>query len=901
MNTFQVFLYLVQEKLKEMGILFNVKEIITDFELNIHKSVDEMLPGVSLLGCFFHLVKAFKKKIEQKKMKMEYENNPLFHKFIKQSVALSSLPLEDVETGYNWLKENVSFDDPKIESFKIEFLQYIDTYWLNGCIPPYVWSTWGRKDDWTNNNQEGYNSKMNRELKQQHPSPGILLCFLKQQITSAEYKIAEAKTVIAGPRQLVKHRKQADKRMELKINFQNAKKMDGADIKELVGEFMSIMGHNVITSTMIGRSTDLTESQDPNNIVEVDDDTDVNTSSWQAVEKSATEDLELGENPFKDRRVGVSKQRQEKETAQASQWWRGALCPSCKRGFTARSVKKQCHSCDKYTHAKKQCLTMAEDNSVFICKTCKPSVDTQERRPKTNENLACRKCDFKSAFRYNLKRHIDNVHDGNDLPEETGDLNEEELQVGSEEQVVLDNKHCNPSNITPPRKAELRDILDELNFINLLENFESEGVDLEVLKSMGKDDIKDCLKEVGIKRFGDRHKICERILTEKRKSTTIPVEKEQTNEYLDQMQNTDSLVAVEIDDNVPEELTLEENLTNSSVYNGSESSVADIFDSSDSPDTVVASSCEFCATAKQHECSYCGIPVCNIMCSIQDPTSDNEQHRVHKQGDNRCVRKDPENLIPFSCPKCAEVFKDVSCLTSHMEKHHEEFGKSFPTVSLVSDGSLTDIHETCKQCGKWFENELDVLNHVERVHEYGELFQLYPCEECGMRASDLLELRNHLEEGHQNDSEEISEDETSEFETSEDETSLEALGITQLPIISKRRKQNFSDLLIDDNGSIDIDDDLADVDFGSSSDELLLLEDEEDDTSEITVAEPIVEIARKRKKQPLLEVVSPKRSRKVAKVPEKITKNKKVNLNCEICETTFSRKDNLSRHIRNKH
>ena len=155
MYTFQVFLYLVQEKLKEMGILFNVKEIITDFELNIHKSVDEMLPGISILGCFFHLVKAFKKKIEQKKMKTEYENNPLFHKFIKQSVALSSLPLEDVETGYHWLKENVSFDDPKIESFKIEFLQYIDTYWLNGCIPPYVWSTWGRKDDWTNNNQEG--------------------------------------------------------------------------------------------------------------------------------------------------------------------------------------------------------------------------------------------------------------------------------------------------------------------------------------------------------------------------------------------------------------------------------------------------------------------------------------------------------------------------------------------------------------------------------------------------------------------------------------------------------------------------------------------------------------------------------------------------------------------------
>ena len=103
MYTFQVFLYLVQEKLKEMGIRFNVEEIITDYELNIHKSIDEMLPGIRILGCFFHLVKAFKKKIDQKKMKTEYEDNPIFHKFIKQSVALSSLPLEDVETGYNLL------------------------------------------------------------------------------------------------------------------------------------------------------------------------------------------------------------------------------------------------------------------------------------------------------------------------------------------------------------------------------------------------------------------------------------------------------------------------------------------------------------------------------------------------------------------------------------------------------------------------------------------------------------------------------------------------------------------------------------------------------------------------------------------------------------------------------
>ena len=235
---------------------------------------------------------------------------------------------------------------------------------------PFVWSTWKRTDDYTNNNQEGFNSKMNKELKQHHPSPGILLCFIQKQIILAQHKLSEAKVGEAKPRQLKTHKTMAKKRNDLKTNYEKAKKMRGVDMNELVGEYLSIMGHNVISATMVGRLTDLTDSQDPNNIIENDEEND--TSTWQIHENSILDEMFECENPYIGRKVGKSKKIQEMEEIRAEQWWRGAVCPSCKRGFTSKSSKKQCHGCDKFTHVKKQCVSMAEENTIFLFMSCKP-------------------------------------------------------------------------------------------------------------------------------------------------------------------------------------------------------------------------------------------------------------------------------------------------------------------------------------------------------------------------------------------------------------------------------------------------------------------------------------------------------------------------------------------------
>ena len=54
--------------------------------------------------------------------------------------------------------------------------------------------------------------------------------------------------------------------------------------------------------------------------------------------------------------------------------------------------------------------------------------------------------------------------------------------------------------------------------------------------------------------------------------------------------------------------------------------------------------------------------------------------------------------------------------------------------------------------------------------------------------------------------------------------SLEEFGISRLSEVKRRRKHNFSDLIINDNGDIDVDDEETDENFNLSSEDVNLNE-----------------------------------------------------------------------------
>ena len=96
------------------------------------------------------------------------------------------------------------------------------------------------------------------------------------------------------------------------LNFDHAKKLPGANMEELILKYLSIMGHNVVNSSMVGSFQNNKVSKDPNNVIE--EDIDLETSNWQVSDNQDTNVNLDCENPYSDSLIGVTTTTRENKT-----------------------------------------------------------------------------------------------------------------------------------------------------------------------------------------------------------------------------------------------------------------------------------------------------------------------------------------------------------------------------------------------------------------------------------------------------------------------------------------------------------------------------------------------------------------------------------------------------------
>ena len=509
--------------------------------------------------------------------------------------------------------------------------------------------------------------------------------------------------------------------------------MPNADIEEVVGEYMKIMGGNVIESTLIDKVYNKKPTQNPKyvNLEEDDHEEENNVSSWQILENSIVDDVFQSENPYKERRIGVTKKKQDKQ-----QWWKNISCPSCEVGFKSRSDVRKCHSCDKFIHRKVACTILCE-NETYFCLKCLPDrAKAKSKRRQLPQTLCCNLCSFNTNRKFNLERHVTVVHGG---------MRNETKNAAHNTEVTIPKAR---------NKASLKNILTELKLEAFLESFEREGVDMEDILTMDENEIKDCLKEIGMTKFGDRHRFVIVVRREKEMNHPKEVDSNTNAEEIHILTNSD-------DDT--------ERLLENSIESHSSNKSSPLNENSSGQLTQqLTLNCQLCSEATQHHCRICMKNVCILYCSIQDPNSDNESHRIHKKGDTRC------KLAPRSHSSPVIISSDDS-MDSESRTPVTELSLPAPANSPVKEFQDEFTADTsidydcilckdpqpedpvCNRCGQQLcllcsAKDPDFESFNQRIHKCDDMrcytSQKFECPCCDQTFSTSEQIETHMTNEH---------------------------------------------------------------------------------------------------------------------------------------------------------
>ncbi|XP_048246386.1 uncharacterized protein LOC125377370 [Haliotis rufescens] len=175
---------------------FNPEIFQVDFEVAAIRALRTEFQGSDIKGCFFHFTQAIWRKTQELGLAVGYRDNPLVEQWIRRAAALPLLPLQQVQDA--WIDSmNQSPDVPNAD----EFNDYIVTNWVDyeARFPLSLWNhhqTFGPR---TNNNLEGFHSRLNASLNHRHPNLYRFIEIIKKIEKSEKTKLSQLDLGAAPP------------------------------------------------------------------------------------------------------------------------------------------------------------------------------------------------------------------------------------------------------------------------------------------------------------------------------------------------------------------------------------------------------------------------------------------------------------------------------------------------------------------------------------------------------------------------------------------------------------------------------------------------------------------------------------------------------------------------------
>jgi hypothetical protein len=193
----------VFEKLMEIEPTLRPESIVSDFEISAINAINEVFPNAQITGCMFHLAQNLWKKIQKTHLVECYRENEDTRKKCKMLLALSYVPVKDVQFAFEIITENFP-DELK------PLIDYWENYYVGRRIlnvrPRFEINIWNMYDrirsdlPKTNNSVEAWHNSFQKSLDCHHPCVSKLLMHLKKEQSFTETFITRYRAGIREPK-----------------------------------------------------------------------------------------------------------------------------------------------------------------------------------------------------------------------------------------------------------------------------------------------------------------------------------------------------------------------------------------------------------------------------------------------------------------------------------------------------------------------------------------------------------------------------------------------------------------------------------------------------------------------------------------------------------------------------
>ncbi|CAF4422128.1 unnamed protein product [Rotaria magnacalcarata] len=188
------------ERLKDqataMDKQFNPQRIVTDFEPSLLSVVEQEFPAATHSGCMFHFNQAIHRKIKDLGLATKYLHDEIIRDQCRQLMALSLMPMDQVESQFQRLQTIIS-------TSLGDLLSYFKHQWMYGVVPLQMWN-FHDVIHRTNNTSEAYNLRFATRLSKKHPNIWSFIQLIQSEHVRFEHILVQLNAGASAPKQSTK-------------------------------------------------------------------------------------------------------------------------------------------------------------------------------------------------------------------------------------------------------------------------------------------------------------------------------------------------------------------------------------------------------------------------------------------------------------------------------------------------------------------------------------------------------------------------------------------------------------------------------------------------------------------------------------------------------------------------